>query len=62
MDVNRVAGLLSGFVASLVMTALIATARTTAMTRMPSFELLTGSMMSGNPGVAEPGALASTIW
>lgn len=52
MDFDLLAALGAGFVATLAMTALIAMARAAGMTRMPSFEMLTGSMMSGNPATA----------
>lgn len=46
------AALLAGIVATLVMTGLIVMARGMGMTRMPAFELITGSMMSANRGTA----------
>lgn len=47
------AGLLSGFIATLVMTAMIKMSSAAGMTEMPSFELMTGSMMSGDEKTAK---------
>lgn len=52
MDIEWVAALFAGSVATLVMTAMIFAARTMRMTAMPSFELMIGLMFSGGRGRA----------
>lgn len=47
------AALLSAFIATLVMTAMIKMSAAAGMTQMPSFELMTGSMMSGDEKTAK---------
>lgn len=47
------AALLSGFIATLVMTAMIKMSTAAGMTEMPAFELMTGSMMSGDEKTAK---------
>lgn len=47
------AALLSGFIATLVMTVMIKMSAAAGMTEMPSFELMTGSMMSGDEKTAK---------
>ncbi len=47
------AALLSGFLATLIMTAMIKMSTAAGMTEMPSFELMTGSMMSGDEKTAK---------
>jgi len=53
MDFVLWAALLSGFIATLVMTAMIKMSTAAGMTEMPSFELMTGSMMSGDEKTAK---------
>lgn len=53
MDFVLWAALLSGFIATLVMTAMIKMSAAAGMTEMPSFELMTGSMMSGDEKTAK---------
>lgn len=47
------AALVAGFVATLVMTTMIKMSAAAGMTEMPSFELMTGSMMSGDEKTAK---------
>lgn len=46
------AAFVAGIVATLIMTGLIVMARGMGMSRVPAFELITGSMMSANRGTA----------
>lgn len=49
MEFSLPGALLGGFVATLVMTVMMRLAGATGITRMPPMELVTGSMISGNP-------------
>ena len=49
MELSLPAALLGGFVATLVMTVMMRMAGAAGITRMPPMELVTGSMITGNP-------------
>jgi uncharacterized membrane protein YagU involved in acid resistance len=53
MPFQFVPALVAGFVATVVMTLLMKMARQTGMTQMPSFPLMTGSMLSGQRPTAQ---------
>lgn len=52
MELGFWSALVAGFVATLVMTAMIAMSRAAGMTQMPSFEIMNGSMLSGDEKTA----------
>jgi hypothetical protein len=54
MELSRPAALVAGFVATLVMTTMMMRlANAAGITRMPPMELVTGSMISGDPKSAQ---------
>jgi hypothetical protein len=52
MELSIPGALLGGFVATLVMTMMMRLAGAAGLTKMPPMELVTGSMVSGNPETA----------
>lgn len=61
MELSIPAALLAGFVATLVMTMTMRLANAAGITQMPPMELVTGSMISGNPETAR-GSGSSASW
>jgi hypothetical protein len=57
MHFDVIAALVAGFVATVAMTAVMGFAKAHGFTRMPSFELMTGSLLSSDPEEARRAGL-----